>query len=90
MKTITVPIMKKWFKTQGHEPRHNLKAMKHSINKLNNEVNTDAYSLFLLLVSNEPIKEMHTHSYGFHTRNGRYLIDSMKYYYNDFKQINKH
>lgn len=84
MKTITIPTIKRWFKSEGYTPRHNLKALKHAINELNKEVECDAYDLFLLLVSNEPIKGMHTHSYGFHTGTGRYLIDSMTNHYHAF------
>ena len=30
-----------------------------------------------LLLENKPIDALHTHSYGFHTANGRSLIDGM-------------
>ena len=41
-------------------------------------VDLDGYALMELLLSNTPIPELHTHSYGFHTRNGRGLIESMR------------
>ena len=31
-----------------------------------------------LLLENEPISDLYTHSYGFHTRNGRELIEGMQ------------
>ena len=83
MKTITLKTIKKYFKDNNLEPRHNLHAFKYAINTLNKDVKTDAYNLFMLIVENQPINELNTHSYGFHTSNGRYLIDTFKNnYYN--------
>ena len=31
-----------------------------------------------LLLENKPIDALHTHSYGFHTRNGRSIIEAMQ------------
>ena len=38
----------------------------------------DAFELMRLLLENKPIDALHTHSYGFHTANGRSLIESMQ------------
>ena len=84
MKTITLKVIRNWFKTEGHTPRHNIKAIKLAINKLNKEVETDALDLFLLIVENKPINGLYTHSYGFHTGNGRHIIDTFKNYYYEF------
>ena len=84
MKNITLKTINKYFKDNDFTPRHNLKAIKKAINTLNKEVETDAYLLFLLIVENKPIDNLYTHSYNFHTNNGRYLIDSFKSYYNEF------
>jgi len=48
------------------------------------ELEHDAFELLLLLIENRPIDSLHTHSYGFHTANGRYIIDKMisNYEYN--------
>jgi hypothetical protein len=42
----------------------------------------EKWDLFHLLVENKPINNLMTHSYGFHTANGRYIIESIqeKYY----------
>jgi replication initiation and membrane attachment protein DnaB len=83
MNKITQKSIKKWFKDEQIEPRHNIKFMKEAINKASEDLKADAYDLFLLLVANEPIDSMHTHSYGFHTRNGRHIIGLIQeYYYN--------
>jgi hypothetical protein len=39
------------------------------------------WELFKLLVENEPINYLMTHSYGFHTATGRNIIETLKNYY---------
>ena len=43
--------------------------------------NITAKDLLKLLFFNDPIPSLHTHSYGFHTATGRYIIETMKEYY---------
>ena len=62
-------------------PRHDCKALASAINEVAKEVKHDSYALMELLLSNTPIPELYTHSYGFHTREGRGLIKSMQYAY---------
>jgi hypothetical protein len=62
-------------------PRHDCKALASAINEVAKEVKHDSYALMELLLCNTPIPELHTHSYGFHTREGRGLIKSMQYAY---------
>ena len=66
----------------GSEPRHDCEALADAINELAEEVDFDSYRLMQLLLENRPIDALHTHSYGFHTSNGRGLIEDMqsKYY----------
>ena len=40
------------------------------------------------LVENTPIPSLHTHSYGFHTANGRGIIERMQSYYYEFEKDN--
>ena len=62
---------------------------KHGPDSLAYAANEDAYKfnhkkafdLFTLLVENKPIPILHTHSYGFHTETGSYIIETMKEYY---------
>ena len=84
MERITIKTIRNYFKVNNLIPRHNLVAIKQAINLLNKEVETDSYNLFMLIVENRPIDGMHTHSYGFHTSTGRYLIDTFTLHYNEF------
>ena len=60
------------------KPRHNCEALAEAINHIANEVKYDSFALMQLLLENKPIDALHTHSYGFHTANGRSLIESMQ------------
>ena len=64
------------------EPRHDCEASASAINDIAAEVDYDSFELMRLLIENKPIDALHTHSYGFHTANGRSLIKGMqnKYY----------
>ena len=64
------------------KPRHDCEALAEAINHIAEEVDHDAFELMRLLIENKPIDALHTHSYGFHTANGRSLIEGMqsKYY----------
>ena len=64
------------------EPRHDCEALADAINEIAEEVDFDSYRLMQLLLENRPIDALHTHSYGFHTANGRSLIEGIqnKYY----------
>jgi uncharacterized membrane protein YecN with MAPEG domain len=60
------------------EPRHNCIALAEAINHVSNEVEYDPFALMQLLLENKPIDALHTHSCGFHTANGRSLIEAMQ------------
>ena len=62
----------------GSEPRHNCTALAEAINHISEEVDYDSFALMQLLLENKPIDALHTHSYGFHTANGRSLIEGMQ------------
>jgi len=59
-------------------PRHNCEALAVAINHIADEVEYDSFALMQLLLENRPIDALHTHSYGFHTANGRSLIEGMQ------------
>ena len=48
----------------------------------------DAKDLLKLVFFNDPIPELHTHSYGFHTATGRNIIETLKDYYYEYKSTN--
>ena len=60
------------------KPRHNCEALAVAINHIADEVEYDSFALMQLLLENKPIDALHTHSYGFHTANGRSLIEGMQ------------
>ena len=62
----------------GFKPRHNVEALAEAINHIAAEVEYDSFALIQLLLENKPIDALHTHSYGFHTANGRSLINGMQ------------
>jgi len=60
------------------KPRHNCEALAVAINHIADEVEYDSFALMQLLLENKPIDALHTHSYGFHTSNGRSLVEGMQ------------
>ena len=66
----------------GFIPRHNCEALAAAITDMAEEIDTDERKLMELWLNNKPINSLMTHSYGFHTANGRGIINSLtgKYY----------
>ena len=54
--------------------------------KHNEFVNVKPLDLMRLLFFNDPVPSLHTHSYGFHTATGRYIINKLKYKYYEHKE----
>ena len=68
------------------ECRHDAYAMAEAINQTQQDMDyEDEWDLFHLLVENKPINSLMTHSYGFHTANGRGIIERIKSYYYEFQ-----
>ena len=68
------------FKENGiskNQIRHNLKAIQYALSNFENPK-----QVFLLVFFDVPFR--YTHSYGFHTREGRYYIESFKQYYYEY------
>jgi hypothetical protein len=84
--TITQRQIILYFKVNNFKIRHSIKAIQYAINTLNEEVGTDVVSLMELILENRPIDSLHTHSYGFHTANGRHIIDTFKALYYEFEE----
>ena len=49
--------------------------------------NYDAKELMKLVLFNDPIPSLHTHSYGFHTASGRNIIQTIQEYYHEYKNL---
>ena len=64
------------------QPRHDMNAMAEAITYVSNYTEIAARELMELLLANRPTSDGMSHSYGFHTRDGRELINLMqdKYY----------
>ena len=80
---ITGEQIKKYIRINlESEPIHDCHDLAAAINYISAEVDYDSYELMQLLLENRPIDGLHTHSYGFHTANGRELINGIqnKYY----------
>ena len=65
------------------EPKHNCMALAEAINHIAEEVDYDSFALMQLLLENKPIDALHTHSYGFHTSNGRSRIEGSETLYEE-------
>ena len=65
-------------------PRHNVDALASAITDMASELEFSEFELLQLLLENKPIDAIHTHSYGFHTANGRHIIDKIKEYYYEY------
>ena len=65
-------------------PRHDVDALAGAITDMATELNHDEFELLELLLRNKPIDALHTHSYTFHTANGRHIIETIKDYYNEY------
>ena len=68
------------------EPRHDCRALSYAINDVAEELQHDSYDLMRLLLENEPINRLMTHSYGFHTSGGRAIIESIKNKYYEYEE----
>jgi len=69
----------------GYEPRYDCRALSYAINDVAEELQYDSYDLMRLLLENTPIDGLMTHSYGFHTSNGRFIINRIKENYYEYE-----
>jgi len=61
--------------------RHDAEALANAITDIAKEIDYDEFALMQLLIEDKPIDELHTHSYGFHTANGRSIINGIQNLY---------
>lgn len=66
-------------------PRHDCHALAQAITDISLDMDYDECELLYLLLENRPIDALHTHSYGFHTANGRGIIERIKNYYYEYE-----
>ena len=70
----------------GCEPVHEVNALASAIEDVAEELEYDECELMYLLLENKPIDAIHTHSYGFHTANGRHIIETIKEKYYEYER----
>ena len=73
-------------KDLGMEPRHDCYALAQAITNISMDMDYDECELMYLLLENRPIDALYTHSYGFHTANGREIIESIKEKYYEYEE----
>ena len=66
-------------------PRHDVYALADAVTDMAEELDYDESELLYLLLENRPIVDLHTHSYGFHTANGRHIIETLKQKYYEYE-----
>lgn len=66
-------------------PRHDCDALAQAVTDMAEELDYDECELLYLLLENRPITDLHTHSYGFHTANGRHIVESIKEKYYEYE-----
>ena len=67
------------------EPRHDCYALAQAITDISMDMDYDEFELMELLLSNKPIDSLYTHSYTFHTANGRHIIETIKEKYYEYE-----
>jgi len=78
------------------EPRHNCDALAKAVTHYCYEIERQNFGgntpteleLLQLLLENRPIGMLYTHSYGFHTANGREIINTLMDKYYEYDSIN--
>lgn len=70
------------------EPKHDCEALSEAINDVAYEIEFDSFRIMQLLLENKPIDALHTHSYGFHTANGREIINAIQNKYYEYESTN--
>ena len=93
---MTGKQIEKYIKSLGYTPKHDCEALSSAINDMIKSVDdgtfhekTTAKKLLQLLIENKPISALHTHSYGFHTASGRYIIETLKSKYYGYESNNQ-
>ena len=69
----------------GCDPVHDVDALASAITEMSQQLVHDECELMWLLLENRPIDALHTHSYGFHTANGREIIETIKSKYYEYE-----
>ena len=68
------------------EPRHDCEALAFAANEVAYlyQSSTNPRQVIEFMLANKPIPTLATHSYGFHTANGREIINSLQHKYYEY------
>ena len=69
----------------GKKPRHNIISLTQAISDVAEEQDLDHEEVMRLLLANEPTSNGMSHSYGFHTRWGRFIINEVQNRYYEYE-----
>jgi len=91
---LTREKVERYFKSRTNEElRHCPECIALACNDVANEYSdtefgkaAEAMDYMRLLFFNDPVKGMFTHSYGFHTRTGRNIIEKLKEKYYEYER----
>ena len=91
---LTREKVERYFKSRTNEElRHCPECIALACNDVANEYSdtefgkaAEAMDYMRLLFFNDPVKGMFTHSYGFHTRTGRNIIEKLKEKYYEYEK----
>ena len=82
---LTVAGAKKYITENYGQPRQDVSCLVKACRKVGKDNGITPIDLFFLMVENKPIEGVNTHSYGFHTSTGRYLIETTGNIYYQFE-----
>ena len=86
---MTATQIKTYLENEYGECKHDAYALAEAINQTQQDMDyEDEWDLFHLLIENKPINRLMTHSYGFHTANGREIINNIKDKYYGYESVN--
>tara|TARA_R110001606_G_scaffold361182_1_gene514252 strand:+ start:296 stop:556 length:261 start_codon:yes stop_codon:yes gene_type:complete len=63
--------------------KHDIKKLVKASRETAKQYKVKSIDIFFFMIENEPIKGIHTHSYGFNTSEGREVKNTFKNYYNN-------
>ena len=82
---MTAKEVKTYLEETYGECKHDEFAMADAVNQTQQDMDyEDEWVLFHIFIENKPINSLMTHSYGFHTANGRGIIERIKSYYYEY------
>ena len=85
---LTTKKVKDYFNWRaGEELRHCPDCIAAACNDSSMIFNYDAKELMKLVLFDDPIPSLYTHSYGFHTATGRNIIQTIQEYYHEYKNL---